>query len=275
MTVWELAATRSERGPCAPDSEHRAEPVGFARLSGHDVAMGWILAAMIAFGVGVGIAFPFLVTTLITLKPGEESAFRVACMAAGFCVGGFSYGVARFTLYRANRRLARLAAYDGLTALFNQRQFARSLSTELLRSQRNERPVSLIITDLDHFKSINDAHGHTVGDDVLAAVAGDVIASVRPFDVACRIGGEEFAVILPETAKEAAVQVAERIRTRVALTEHEGLPSVTISCGVATYPEDAASIRELTTRADDHMYAAKAAGRNAVRPWGESLSGEA
>jgi diguanylate cyclase (GGDEF)-like protein len=258
VNVRELAVTRSECGPYAPSAERRTEPVGFAPLSGHDVAMGWILAAMIAFGVAVGIAFPFLVTALVTLKPGEESAFRVACMAAGFCVGGFSYGVARFTLYRANRRLAHLAAYDGLTALFNQRQFARSLTTELLRSQRTD--------------SINDAHGHTVGDDVLAAVAGDVIASVRPFDVACRIGGEEFAVILPETTKPAAVQVAERIRGRVALTEHEGLPSVTISCGVATYPDDAASIRELTTRADDCMYAAKAAGRNAVRSWREGLS---
>ncbi len=274
VSVRGLAVIRSECGPHAPSGERRTESVRFARLSGHDVAMGWILAAMIAFGVAVGIAFPFLVTTLIMLKPGEESAFRVACMAAGFCVGGFSYGVARFTLYRANRRLAHLAAYDGLTALFNQRQFARSLSTELLRSQRNDRPVSLIITDLDHFKSINDAHGHTVGDDVLAAVAGDVIASVRPFDVACRIGGEEFAVILPETPKQAAAQVAERIRSRVALTEHEGLPSVTISCGVATYPEDASSIRELTTRADDCMYAAKAAGRNAVRPLCERPSSE-
>jgi len=272
MSVRELAATRSDHGLFARNMERHTKSFRSTYLSGHDVAMGWILAAMIAFGVAIGIAFPFLVTSLITLKPGEESAFRVACMAAGFCVGGFSYGVARFTLYRANRRLAHLAAYDGLTALFNPRQFARSLSAELLRAQRNEEPVSLIITDLDHFKSINDAHGHTAGDDVLAAVAGDVIASVRPFDVACRIGGEEFAVILPRTARQEAVGVAERIRTRVALSEHEGLPCVTISCGVATFPEDAASIRELTTRADDAMYAAKAAGRNAVRPWREGQS---
>jgi diguanylate cyclase (GGDEF)-like protein len=100
-------------------------------------------------------------------------------------------------------------------------------------------------------------------------VAGDVIASVRPFDVACRIGGEEFAVIPPQSAKQEAVGVAERIRARAALTEHEGLPCVTISCGVATYPEDAASISQLTTCADDAMYAAKGAGRNAARPWHE------
>ena len=227
--------------------------------------MGWILAAMIAFGVAVGVAFPLLVAPLVDLPLETATAFRVACVAAGFCVGGFAYGVARFTLYRANRRLAHLAAYDGLTGLFNQRQFARALSTELLRAQRTGQNTSLIITDLDHFKQVNDKHGHATGDDVLAAVARDVVASVRPFDIACRIGGEEFAVILPQTSKDQGMQVAERIRTRVALTEHEGLPAVTLSCGVAAYPVDAATIRELVKRADDAMYEAKEAGRNAVR----------
>ncbi len=229
--------------------------------------MGWILAVMILFGVAVGMVFPYLVSSLVTLRPGEQGAFRIACVGAGFCVGGFAYGVARFTLFRANRRLACLAAYDGLTGLFNQRQFARSLSTELMRAQRCGRPATLIITDLDHFKGVNDHHGHTIGDDVLAAVAADVVASVRPFDVACRIGGEEFAVILPSSDREEGLAVAERIRARVARSDHEGLPAVTISCGVASYPEDGEAIRELVRRADDAMYAAKAAGRNTVRAW--------
>ena len=96
---------------CLPDSG------ALSRLSAHDVAMGWILAAMVAFGVGVGIVFPFLVTPLMNLRPGQEGVFRVACIAAGYCVGGFAYGVARFTLFRANQRLARIAAYDGLTGV--------------------------------------------------------------------------------------------------------------------------------------------------------------
>ena len=229
--------------------------------------MGWILAAMVAFGVGVGIVFPFLVTPMMNLRPGQEGEFRIACIAAGFCVGAFAYGVARFTLFRANQRLARIAAYDGLTGLFNQRQFARSLGVELVRTERLSQPASLIITDLDRFKSVNDTHGHAVGDDVLAAVARDVVSCVRPFDVPCRIGGEEFAVILPQTGKDQAVAVARRICSHVALTAHEGLPEVTVSCGVATYPDDAAAIRLLTTRADGAMYAAKRAGRNAVCAW--------
>lgn len=268
MSVHQLAALRTEaRLSTRADAAPLPDPGDLSRLSGHDVAMGWILAAMIAFGVGVGVVFPFLVTPLMNLKPGQEGVFRSACIAAGFCVGGFAYGVARFTLFRANERLARIAAYDGLTGLFNQRQFARSLGVELVRAERLGQPASLIITDLDRFKSVNDTHGHAVGDDVLAAVAHDVVSCVRPFDVPCRIGGEEFAVILPQTGKDEAVAVAERIRSQVALTDHEGLPEITISCGVATYPDDADAIGLLTKRADDAMYAAKRAGRNAVRAW--------
>jgi diguanylate cyclase (GGDEF)-like protein len=226
--------------------------------------MGWILAAMIAFGVAVGFAFPFLVAPLITLRPGDDEVFRVACVVAGFCVGGFAYGVARFTLYRANRRLACLAAYDGLTGLLNQRQFARSLNAELLRAQRTGGHVALIIGDLDHFKLVNDKHGHTVGDDVLAAVAAQVASCLRPYDLACRIGGEELAIILPQTAKEEGLDIAERIRAGVESRDRAGLPAVTMSCGVAGYPEDASAARELTKRADDAMYEAKAAGRNTV-----------
>jgi diguanylate cyclase (GGDEF)-like protein len=110
-------------------------------------------------------------------------------------------------------------------------------------------------------------YGHITGDEVLAAVGRDVAASVRPFDVACRIGGEEFAVILPQTTKAEGMRVAERIRSRVAQNVHEGLPPVTISCGVATYPDDASTMRALTKRADDAMYAAKAAGRDVVHAW--------
>ena len=266
MSVQQFAALRTQaHHSTRADASRLLNPKDLARLSGHDVAMGWILAAMIAFGVGVGVVFPFLVTPLMNLRPGEEVVFRVACIAAGFCVGAFAYGVARFTLFRANQRLARIAAYDGLTGMFNQRQFARSLGVELVRAERLGQPASLIITDLDRFKSVNDTHGHAVGDDVLAAVAHDVVSCVRAFDVPCRIGGEEFAVILPQTGKDEAVAVARRICSQVALTDHEGLPEVTISCGVATYPDDADAIRLLTKRADDAVYAAKRAGRNAVR----------
>ncbi len=260
-----LAATRENGRFAARATDPPAHREERLRLRGHDVAMGWILAAMIAFGVAVGFAFPFMVAPLITLRPGDDDLFRVACVIAGFCVGGFAYGVARFTLYRANRRLACLAAYDGLTGLLNQRQFARSLNAELLRAQRTGEHTTLIIGDLDHFKMVNDEHGHMVGDDVLAAVAADVTRSLRPYDLACRIGGEEFAIILPKTSRDEGLDVAERIRSTVESRDRDDLPAVTMSCGVASYPGDAAGARDLTKRADDAMYDAKAAGRNAVR----------
>ena len=241
------------------------------RLSGRDMALGWILATMMAFAGAVGLAFPYLVATMIDLRPDAEIPFRLACVLAGFCVGAFAYGVSKFTLYRANRRLAVLAAYDPLTRLLNRREFVRSLGSELIRADRNGEQVSLIIADLDHFKQVNDEYGHLTGDDVLIGVAEDLGRCVRPFDVVARIGGEEFSVVLPHTGKREAAQVAERIRSLVALTAHGDLPSVTISCGVATYPEDADSLRLLTKHADDAMYMAKGAGRNAVNVWSLQL----
>ena len=241
-------------------------------ISGRDVAMGWILLAMATFGLLVALAFPLLTERFVVWRPGERAWFRVACIVAGLAVSGFSYALVRFTLYKTNQRLAHLAAYDMLTGLANQRQFFRQLRTELCRSARLAAPVSLIIADIDHFKLVNDTRGHLVGNEVLAAVARQLAAAVRPFDTVCRIGGEEFAVILPQTTKKQALAVAERIRARVACTEHDTLPCVTVSLGVAAYPEDADSLRTLVKRADDAMYLAKEAGRNTARAWTPSAA---
>ncbi len=238
-----------------------------SRLTSQDVALGQILLVMLAFGGMVGVVYPYLVGALIEVRPGKELAFRLACVVAGFCVGGFAYAVARFTLHRANRRLGLLAAYDDLTGLLNRRSFLYALGAELVRADRGDEPVSLIVADLDHFKRVNDRHGHLTGDAVLTAVAQDVRQSLRPYDAACRIGGEEFAVILPRSGSGDAMEVAERIRTLVGLATREGLPGVTISLGVATFPADGRTIRTLVSRADDAMYAAKDAGRNTVRAW--------
>lgn len=267
MATPEIIASAGSRRPSADGAASARDQGRDGMLTGHDVALGWILAAMIAFGGTVGLVFPSLVTSMIDLRDGQELPFRLACIVAGFCVGGFAYGVSKFTLYRANRRLAVLAAYDPLTKLQNRREFVRALGSELVRADRSGEQVSLIIADLDHFKAVNDDNGHLVGDDVLVCVAGDLVRSVRPFDVVARIGGEEFAVVLPHTGRQEASLVAERIRSLVALTARGDLPPVTMSCGVAVYPEDGDSLRLLAKRADDAMYAAKRSGRNTVRTW--------
>jgi len=249
-------------------------PAGSRLLSGHDVGLAWILAVMTTFGALVGLTFPAAIASFVVVRPGQESAFLLACVLAGLSVGGFAYGVAVFTLHRANRHLSALAAYDPLTGLANRRQFVRSLDAELAQAIRSGEPTSLVVADIDRFKDVNDTHGHLVGDDVLVAVASVMTASVRPSDLACRIGGEEFALVLPATDRRPAVQVAARVRAAIENADCAGLPRVTVSCGVATYPGDADSASLLTKRADDAMYAAKRAGRNAVVAWGDAGAGK-
>lgn len=163
----------------------------------------------------------------------------------------------------------RSARTDALTGLSNRRVFHETLDAEIRRSRRYRWPVTVLMLDLDHFKDVNDSFGHQLGDLVLERVGGIVRHAIRDADAACRFGGEEFAIVLPETAREGGYAVAERIRGRVAHAFH-GRPlegndvPMTLSCGVATYPEDGLHAEELLARADEALYGAKHAGRNRV-----------
>lgn len=161
-----------------------------------------------------------------------------------------------------NRQLSEMATTDALTGLNNRRMFDHSLQLELAIVERRETPLSLLVLDVDHFKRINDTHGHEVGDTVLVAIAQVLSGCARVIDIVARVGGEEFAVILPNTDTPGALEVAERMRTAVAQATWLAQPA-TISIGVATLQpaEDASS---LYARADAALYAAKAAGRNRV-----------
>ncbi len=236
-------------------------------VTSKDLSLRSILLAMVAFGLVVGLAFPEVVSRLLVLRPGDQGWFRAACLGAGLMVSGFAYGVARVTLYRTNQRLAQLATLDIPTGLANQGRFVSVLRAELSRGRRLGHPVSLVIADLDHFKTINDTYGHLVGDQALASVARSLRAGIRPYDLACRVGGEEFAVVLPATTKDTAVEIADRLRVAIAGTDNGHLPAVTVSLGVATSPEDADSVDLLIKRADDAMYEAKRLGRDAVAHW--------
>ncbi|MEQ5837266.1 diguanylate cyclase [Marinobacter sp. NFXS9] len=164
--------------------------------------------------------------------------------------------------------LARLATHDALTGLFNRREVERRLREELVRAERYRRPVAVLWIDLDHFKDVNDAHGHAGGDEVLRRVSEQLLDSVRAVDIVGRYGGEEFVVILPEHHLPEARETAERLRRMVAsqpirINDHVDVP-LSISVGVAIYPEHGQGVKAICEAADQAMYAAKRAGRNQV-----------
>lgn len=167
----------------------------------------------------------------------------------------------------ATRELAELSVRDELTGLFNYRHMQTTLENEISRSRRYSRPVSLAMLDLDHFKHYNDNHGHQAGNTALRAVADVMLKGIRRADTAARYGGEEFAIIFPETDKEEARKILERIRQDIQGLNLEfegpqGKRILTVSAGVATCPEDTDVLDEFIVKADDALYAAKARGRD-------------
>ena len=161
------------------------------------------------------------------------------------------------------------ARVDPKTGLFNARHFAVALAEELGRAQRFERPLSLIMADLDLLRDINNTYGHLAGDAVLQGIAEVFRAQLRHYDVPARFGGEEFSILLPETPPEHALAIAERIRRAVAQRTFEVETSsepirATVSIGVAGYPKDGADANELIHQADLAVYRAKLQGRNRV-----------
>src|SRR5579863_3636651 len=162
-------------------------------------------------------------------------------------------------------RVKQLAYLDGLTGIFNRRFFELRMAEELERAQRFNAGMSIIMIDIDHFKDLNDEFGHMLGDEVLRQVASLLHDQLRKFDVVCRYGGEEFAILLSQTNPQHAIAVAEKLRGLVETWQFPGLPrSVTISAGVATYPENALERDGLMKASDASLYAAKQAGRNRV-----------
>jgi len=167
-------------------------------------------------------------------------------------------------------RTERSAVTDGLTGLYNHAYFMQALRQELLRSKRHGLRAALLLLDLDNFKLVNDERGHVEGDRVLMRAAAVVREGVREIDVAARYGGEEFAVLLPDTSRLGAFVVAERIRRRIEERFARGRSVVTVSGGIAVFPDDAGTPADLIVQADAGLYGAKAAGKNRILlPQGE------
>ena len=200
--------------------------------------------------------------------------YSLALAAAGSAMLAL-LALAAVTALRANARAAeataelrRIATVDSLTGLFNRRHLLERLEAETGRSLRNGRPLCLAIVDVDHFKRVNDRHGHPAGDEVLRVLARLIRDSVRTSDVVGRMGGEEFAILMPETERAQARLVCERLGAMVARTPVL-LPSgaaltVTLSTGIALMAGEEASDK-LISRADAALYGAKAEGRNRVK----------
>ncbi|MEO6858250.1 MAG: diguanylate cyclase [Solirubrobacteraceae bacterium] len=158
----------------------------------------------------------------------------------------------------------RRAASDVLTGLPNRRAAEETLKRMIAHAGRTITPLSAILLDLDHFKQVNDIHGHDRGDSALAAIGQVLAAGVRASDFASRYGGEEFLLLLPDTDRGGAVEVAEKLRHAIEQTEVQDVGSITASFGIATLPDDAGEPDQLIRKADRALYAAKARGRNRV-----------
>ena len=169
--------------------------------------------------------------------------------------------------------LEQQATTDGLTGLVNHRTFQERFSAMLGRADRHKFRVSILLTDIDHFKKVNDTYGHPTGDAVLKRVAAILKASARKIDIVARYGGEEFALVLEGTDRIGARQLAERIREEVAAQTFEsskGPFKATLSLGVAVYPDDGKAKQDVIACADKALYAAKHGGRNRTVCHGES-----
>lgn len=168
---------------------------------------------------------------------------------------------------RLQQELRLLAATDPLTGLLNRRHFLQKAETEFARSRRYRRDLAVVMLDIDHFKRINDTHGHFVGDQVLTAMARTAYSLLRDTDVMARWGGEEFAILMPETPLAGATILAERLRAELASLRIDtagGTLQFTVSAGVAARGEPDENLAALMQRADLALYAAKHEGRDRV-----------
>ena len=166
-----------------------------------------------------------------------------------------------------HEEIYKMTIIDGLTGAYNKRYFLEFLEREIARCSRYGRPLSLLMFDIDHFKRINDTHGHLTGDFVLKEMLQRLLSRVRKEELLARYGGEEFAAVLPETDHEGAMKFAEQLRARVAdetfIYEEDELP-VTVSVGVHTLNGDDIEPEEFIKLADEKLFEAKRAGRNQV-----------
>ncbi len=214
--------------------------------------------------VGSFLSVPMIVQNeligVINLSHPREKGFTEDHLRLLVLIAGQAASVIQRILMYEN--MQRLAITDELTGLTNRRHFLQRLDAEIERARRYEYPFSIVMIDIDHFKRINDAHGHVLGDRVLADMGKLLRKIARGSDLPARYGGEEFVILMPMTDAERAFQACERIRAAVEEHIFPRRKKLTVSLGLSTFPFDAAAAPELVRRADLAMYTAKRDGRN-------------
>jgi diguanylate cyclase (GGDEF)-like protein len=204
------------------------------------------------------------VLNLFRHRPGGFSAKEIELLRK--IAGQVGQVIDTISVYQHTRELS---FTDELTKVFNRRYFNQRFEREMQRAQRYGRTLSLIMLDIDHFKTFNDTHGHLWGDQILKQVAQILEKSLRKADILARFGGEEFVVLLPEIDKEHGRKVAEKLRRAIERTDFpnaatQPLGRLTISLGLAAFPEDAKEAEALLDHADQGLYLAKSRGRNQI-----------
>jgi diguanylate cyclase (GGDEF)-like protein/PAS domain S-box-containing protein len=245
---------------------------------GCDADVPYLCIPVIAHGETIGLihlAFPTFDRKLIP-RDTIETFLNQRWELALLCGEQISLATANV---RLRQELEKQSARDALTGLWNRRWFTAAARRELARARRTGKPFSLVAIDVDHFKRFNDAHGHDAGDAVLQEVGRALSAQFPDPFHPCRTGGEEFIVVAPGHGREDARAAAEALRAAMPATDiaHAGgrLPPVTLSAGIATFPDDGDTVEELVKTADVRLYRAKAEGRNRVIAGGEEPDGPA
>ena len=239
-------------------------------LFGRTVHSGLVLA------VGPGPAagkrlLPEIASEAVLRNAAELSLGTLAAVVAAHSTLAVVYAVPLVISLQHSAHVAHEARVDGKTGLLNDRTWRREAADEIARAVRTRTPLAVGIIDIDHFKQVNDTYGHQAGDAVLSAVAATAAALLRPYDLIGRVGGEEFAFVLPNSPLREAAEVAERLREAIPfalpIQASGGLapPRVTVSIGVAATSRPGWNLDTYLNHADQALYAAKRAGRDAVR----------
>ena len=263
------------RPPCSPARS--------STLSGESTSAGWTVGAALAILAFLLLHYGLLATVL-RLARGVKAAdtIRLDCVlidagllslgAIAAALWGDYPGLVALTLlplalaYRslAIPALVEATRIEPKTGLYNLRHFEAAMGQELGRASRFDRPIALLMIDVDHLRELNSTHGHVAGDRALVAVADALRRATREYDVAARFGCDEFCVLLPETDLDGALVVAERVRSTVEESTRGGDAPVTVSIGAVSHRGAGVSAEQLLAVADRAAYEAKASGRNAI-----------